>query len=370
MLDLPAQLKKQGDTTFEALTCVSFSPERDRLEATLQTRRPTGYSGDLCSPGSHEHVRFYVSYDEGASWTDAGVASVSVHDIPAGKSCEGDTWPPLNYVCGVDLQPRRNWCGVPVLPLVRAILSWEIVPDPNQPDQVPIWGDVHECHVQLRPRRFIFPDLVAQLPDDIIAKLPPYILEEPPSPIPDPGPLTPLSLSELSGLYAGKRRRKQLVPEHRFALPHLAAAEQGGAQTLMSYAAPALSAQELKIDLSSVLKALEDTSGNTTYEQLECVGLDNNVDQLVATFRVKQPSGFSGGPCTAGSTEYVAYWADFGDDCTYSYLGTVKVSTHDYEKLPAGGLCYAAPLPVDLGKFRRDCDTPVIGRVRAVLSWG
>jgi hypothetical protein len=25
----------------------------------------------------------------------------------------------------------------------------------------------------------------------------------------------------------------------------------------------------------------------------------------------------------------VAYWADFGDDCTYSYLGTVQVTTHD-----------------------------------------
>lgn len=66
----------------------------------------------------------------------------------------------------------------------------------------------------------------------------------------------------------------------------------------------------------------------------------------------------------------MAYWADFGQDCTYSYLGTVQVNTHDYDRLPVGGLCYAAPTPVDLGKFRRDGDTPVIGRVRAVLSWG
>lgn len=48
----------------------------------------------------------------------------------------------------------------------------------------------------------------------------------------------------------------------------------------------------------------------------------------------------------------------------------MQVNTHDYDKVPAGGLCYAAPLPVDLGKFRRDCESPVIGRVRAVLSWG
>ena len=132
-LGFPVQLDKKGDTAYEALSCVSFSPERDRLEATVEIRRPFGYSGNLCSPGSHEHVRFYVSYDEGGSWTDVGVSSISVHDIPAGTSCDGTTWPPLSYVCGVDLAPRRNWCGFPVLPLVRAILSWEIVPDPTAP---------------------------------------------------------------------------------------------------------------------------------------------------------------------------------------------------------------------------------------------
>jgi hypothetical protein len=365
----PNVLKKQGDTTYEALSCVSFSPERDRLEATIEIRRPFGYSGNLCSPGSHEHVRFYVSYDEGANWTDAGMASVSVHDVPEGTSCDNSTWPPLSYVCGVDLTPLRNWCGKPVLPLVRAILSWEVVPDPDTPDQVPIWGDVRECHIQIRARRFFFHDIVAELPKDIVLKLPPYLLEELPKPIPDPGPFTPLPLSELVTLYSAKRKR-DAIPQHRFVLPHLTAAKSTGAQTVLSYLAPAQAAQKLKIDLSEILKQLESTSGDTTYEELECVGLDNNAEQLVGTFRVKRPSGFSGGPCTAGSTEYVAYWADFGDDCAYSYLGTVEVKAHDYDPIPAGGLCYAAPLPVDLGKFRRDCDTPVVGRVRAVLSWG
>ena len=69
------------------------------------------------------------------------------------------------------------------------------------------------------------------------------------------------------------------------------------------------------------------------------------LEQLVGTFRVKRPNGYSGGPCTAGSTEYVAYWADFGEDCEYTYLGTAEVRTHDFDKLPKGGLCYAAPLP-------------------------
>lgn len=374
-LDLPTQQEKQGDATYEALSCVAFSPERDRLEATVEIRRPTGYLGGLCSAGSYEHVRFYVSYDEGGSWVDAGVASINVHDLASGKSCEGDTWPPLSYVCGVDHKPKRDWCGQPVLPLVRAILSWQVVPDPNTPAQVPVWGDVHECHVQVRPRRFIFPDIVAKLPEDIVAKLPPYVLEEVPVPIPDPGPLAPLPLSEVAALYTDKRKlrtkaTRAVVPQHRFTLPHLTAAESGGAETLTSYVGFAKVAQDLKIDLSAILKALEKTSGDTTYEELECLGLDNNTDQLVGSFRVKLPSGYSGGPCTAGSTEYVAYWADFGDDCTYTYLGTVEVKLHDYSDLPDGGLCYAAPLPVDLGAFRRTCESPVIGRVRAVLSWG
>src|SRR6476620_3713017 len=64
-LGCPAQLDKKGDTAYEAWSCVSFSPERDRLEATVEIQRPFGYSGNLCSPGSHEHVRFYISYDEG-----------------------------------------------------------------------------------------------------------------------------------------------------------------------------------------------------------------------------------------------------------------------------------------------------------------
>ncbi|BEP12130.1 helix-hairpin-helix domain-containing protein [Acidothermaceae bacterium B102] len=366
-----AVLEKASDSGYEALSCVSFNPETDRLEATVQIRRPYGYLGGLCTAGSHENVRFYISYDNGVQWTDVGLASFAVHDIAGGKSCDGSTWPPLSYVCGVQLTPRREPCKVPVLPLVRAILSWESVPLPNTPDQQPIWGDVHECHIQVRPSVKIIIEKPSVLTAGILHPLPNYAVQTPGWPIPDPGPLTPLSLPELAVLYqhAKVAAEQESVPVHRFALQHLLAssAENVPQAQLVS---SALVAKEIGINLSEVLKNLESTSGNTSYEELECLGLDNNTDQLVGSFRVKRPSGFSGGPCSPGSTEYVAYWADFGEDCTYTYLGTVKVSTHDYPTLPAGGLCYAAPLPVDLGQFRRECGKPVIGRVRAVLSWG
>ncbi len=123
------------------------------------------------------------------------------------------------------------------------------------------------------------------------------------------------------------------------------------------------------------VEAVEDTSGNT-YEELECLGLDKALlgGSLVASFEVKLSSGYSGPPCSAGSTEYVAFWADWEDDCSLSYLGTVKVKVHDYVKVHnykdvGGGLCYSAVLPVDLGALRQGCEKPVLRRVRAVLSW-
>lgn len=363
------QVTLSGDTTYEALSCVSYSPERDRLESTIQVKRPNGYGGSLCSAGTSENVRFYVSYDEGGTWEDAGAASANVHDIPNGTDCEDSSYLPLSYVVGVNYQPKRNWCGSPVLPRVRAILSWEIMPDPNKPDQQPIWGEVVEVHVQITPRPWIFPDIVAFLPELKLPKIPPYLLEQSPSPSPDPGPEKALTLSEVTELYS-EQPEEYKVPAHRFALPHLAATQATGATTLDSYVVPAQIAQATELDLPAILGVLESASGDTTYEQMMCVGLDNNSDQIVGTFHVKKPSGFSGGPCTAGSTEYVAYWADFGGDCSFTYLGTVQVKTHDYASLPADGLSYAAPLAVDLGQFRKTCDTPVIGRIRAVLSWG
>jgi hypothetical protein len=192
----------------------------------------------------------------------------------------------------------------PVLPLVRAILSWQIVPDPSSPDRKPIWGDVHEFHGQIRPGRLVLSDVAAQLPQDLVHQLPPYLLQEP-SPNPDPGPQAPLALAELTALYASRGRAT--VPQHRFALPHLESARALPGLTLQSFVGPAQEAKVVEVTLAEILAQLEKTSGDTTFAELECLGVDSNTDHVVGTFRVKRGSGFFGGPCTAGSTEYIAY---------------------------------------------------------------
>ena len=79
-----------GNTTYEELTCIGFNPALDLLEGTVQIKRPNGYLGTLCTPGSTEFVRFYVDY--GGGWVDAGLAEFNAHDLPNLLDCaEGDT---------------------------------------------------------------------------------------------------------------------------------------------------------------------------------------------------------------------------------------------------------------------------------------
>jgi hypothetical protein len=356
----PVELKA-NDTFYEDVTCVAYSPERDRVEATIAVKQAAGYAGGPCSPGSFEYVRFYIDY--GTGWEDLGLATVNVHDLPVETDCFGSPTHPLSYVVGLDHKPRRKWCATPVLPVVRAILSWDLQPPAGQPDWTPVWGGVHECRVQITPRPWFFGDIASLLTAEVLAQVPASVLDAPPLTGPDPGPKKALNLVALAESYRGTH-----VPVHRFAMPAVLTASHLASES--EFLNSAIAVHSAGVDLAEVQKALQATSGNTEFEELECLGLDSVLfgGSLVATFRVKKSVGYSGPPCSAGSTEYVAFWADWGDDCAFRYLGTVPVASHDYQNI-GGGLCYAAVLPVELGQFLQGCDKPNLRRVRAVLSW-
>ena len=160
------------------------------------------------------------------------------------------------------------------------------------------------------------------------------------------------------------------VESHRFGTEDLHTALTHGAFSLDVVASKAAEWKSAGVDLSAALAALGETNANVSYEQLECLGLDESYpERLVATFRIKRPFGYSGNLCQAGSTEYVAFWADWDNTCEWTYQGTVAVNVHDFATIPKDGLCYTAIQPVDLTYHRRPCGKPKIGRVRAVLSW-
>ena len=348
-------LKIQGDPTYEQIGCVGFQPQFNRLEAVVFVKQETGYGGGLCSNGTQEYVRFYLSYDNGVNWQDQGVTSFTAHDMPHKER--------LEYAVTLDINPRRKICRVNNIVLVRAILSWNIEPAPNSPDVPPIWGSVHNTYILIDPlRKGKFSDFLKDLEVKVPAELSSVInlAQE----IEGAQPQS-LGVAELQKLYANTK-----VEPHRFALAEvqkllaqpLSATLLGGAQQLAG----------LKIDVGAIAGKLDAPNGDTSYEQLECVGLNPNLDTLVGTIRIKLPNGYSGNLCNGGSREYVAFWADYNNDGNFdTYLGTTSVQVHDVgDNLPKGGLEYAVFLPVDFTQFRRPCKAgPVLIRIRAVLSW-
>ncbi|MGE5222793.1 MAG: hypothetical protein ACM3PY_10155 [Omnitrophica WOR_2 bacterium] len=364
--------KIQFDTTFEEVTCLGYNPALDLLEATVQIKLPTGYNGAICFAGSTEYVRFYVDY--GSGWIDVGpsLTSFNVHDIPNKPDCADAPDKPLSYVLTQPLNPPRNFCFFAELPKVRAILSWNNPPPAGQPNWIPIWGNVIDRYIQIQPRPLFLGDLVKHLPADALEKLPDLSNIPPEFPIPLPGP-GPVELAELVHLYQGKpggraAAQAQVVPAHRFGLSSIQAVLAQGSQ--MELAQLADQWKGLEIDLSKAIAALEETQADVSFEELDCLGLEYNLDRLVATIKIKRPNGYSGDLCTLGSQEYVAFWADWNNTCEWTYLNTVQVNVHDISTIPADGLCYSAILPVDTSPYRQACQKgPKEARIRAVLSW-
>jgi hypothetical protein len=354
-------LQLQGDTTYEEIGCVGFQPQFNRLEAVVYVKQPSGYGGNICSSGTPEFVRFYISFDNGTTWQDQGLSSFTAYDIPATTGAKR-----LEYAVTREIQPPRKLCFFSNLARVRAILSWNVPPPPNEPDFVPVWGNVHNTQIQIEPRKLI---VLGEVFKELQIKVPPQLSEalDLSTPVTAAKPKA-LSLPKLHKLYRDKK-----VEPHRFALSEIKSlAEQPAAvETLMAQSGFKSSLAEIGINLVDMVGKLFPKDGNTTYEQLECIGLDPNQSTLVGVIRLKLPNGYSGGPCTAGSKEFVTFWADFdGNGSFETCLGTTSVNVYDIQAIPKEGLEYAVFLPVDLSAHQQPClKGPKVVAIRAILSW-
>ncbi|HEY4711795.1 MAG TPA: hypothetical protein VIH69_03840 [Dehalococcoidia bacterium] len=361
----PVKLQ-QGITTYEQLMCVGINPPADRLEAVLHLKQESGYGGDICSLGSFEYVRFYVDLHDNGVWHDVGINSVRVYNIPGEK--------PLCYAVRKDFTSFKKLCKFENIVKVRAILSWDNPPPANQPNWTPVYGNVLTVQVQIHPKYSFF---LADLPkwlEDLKVKLPdpigPIIAGLDPNVKIKPLPLGMLSLSQKKALYADKG-----VPVHRFGFPEAqklmtaktatsALVTPGGDSPLASLG---LSVSEIA-ELFGKLQVV--TDGDTSYEELKCVGLRPQSDLLEAVLTVKKSSGYSGGLCSKGSTEYVAFWIDFGDGSGFTYMGTTTVQVHDLQTIPLEDVQYAVFFKKDLSQYLVPCEAgPRVVRLRAILSW-
>jgi hypothetical protein len=137
-------LHMSGDTSFERLGCVSYIPLLDQLYASIEVKRDWGYSLQLCNSSSREYIRFYLSFDRGATWQNEGLTAITVSDDPGARAR-------IHLVTKrMDLRERLQSVQQP--PLVRAILSWNSPPPPDAPDWTPLWGNVLEIRIHsVRP---------------------------------------------------------------------------------------------------------------------------------------------------------------------------------------------------------------------------
>jgi len=365
---LKAVLNIQGDTAYESIGCVGYNPQIEQLRATINIKQSSGYDGAICSSGSQEYVRFYLSYDGGTTWQDQGLQSVNVFDVPGPK--------PLEYAVSLNITPQEEICFLQNLPTARAILSWNFAPPANSPSWVPVWGDVVDAQIQIEGFEFILlSSLLADAKVELPAEFAQAVNLAQPVEAATPKALSPVDLHQL---YSGTS-----VPLHRYLASALTAASSAPAFASKAVVTKAAHAAVAKpagakpaetfagisgINLTGLLEALLNTNGNTSYEQLDCIGLDPNSSLLVGVLEVKQSIGYSGSPCTAGSTEFVAFWVDWGSG--FEYVGTTSVGVHDFSAIPAGGLEYNVFLPVDLLSHAQPCSAgPQTATVRAVLSW-
>jgi hypothetical protein len=372
---LKPNYKLVSNGTYESLTCVGYNPDTENMEATFVIKKSGGYSGNLCTTGSFEYIRFYLDFHDGAGFIDQGSVKVNVHDIPAAKDCKGNSIFPIVYAATLKKKTiKSNYCETPLLPTLRAILSWNNDPSANSPAWKPVWGDTMDCDVQIKPRfKLHFPididfskylELAStspSLPTKDLVEIAGFNIHDI-IPQPDPEPFHETF----------KKYTKANVPASRFAYKAVYNMIQHPTSELTMLNKSILN--DYKVDYSSIIDKLgiiapiENPKANVDYEELECVGLDYATESLVATIRIKKKTGYSGSLCDAGSKEYVAFWIDWNNSCTWHYINTVELKVHDIN-MTGDHLCYSVTLPLDAKYHRKLCQNPNVVRVRGVLSW-
>ncbi len=343
-----------GSTAYERLGCVGFQPELNMLKGVVYINRETGYGTGPCGAGTEEYVRFFLSFDNGATWQDQGLTSFKVYNIDHNSR--------LEYAVEKKIKPPRKFCRVENLIRVRAILSWEVPPPPN-PNWMPVWGNRVEAVIQVDPYRFI--DI------GVLPELNPSVLE-----MIDTGQTVKLKKPEASIEYIAKTARAAKLEPHRVMLPAFHEVQASPAALTPGFD-PSLAFEKMKllesavgVDISKIIDAIvAPTDGNTSYEELTCIGLQPGpfLDELTGIIHVKKSAGYSGSLCTKGSREFIAFYMDFG--AGFEYMGTASVGVNDISGIPPEGLRYAAYLPVNLQKHRRPCTEPRLVKMRAILSW-
>ncbi|MES9826125.1 MAG: hypothetical protein ABW127_17015 [Candidatus Thiodiazotropha endolucinida] len=134
-------------THWEELLCVAFNPSDSRLMAVVSIRQPDGYSGILRRHGSIEYVRFSIDWGDGDGLQAAGLSHFKVCDaIDEGIKRQ---FPVYHLVsCGFETARYRRAIRHGAQPRVRAVLSWNQVPDLDA-EFIPVFGNQVDSQISI-----------------------------------------------------------------------------------------------------------------------------------------------------------------------------------------------------------------------------
>ena len=186
---------------------------------------------------------------------------------------------------------------------MRAILSWISRLRPTR--LIPPVGASQGCEDQIEPfKLFSIGDLIAEKQIQIQPGLEALLDTTTELKAAEP---KALNLTQLNSQYKDKK-----VPAHRFLFP--AVQKQIASPISGESVGAALSTgllQELKINLLDVFDLIQKTDGNTTFEELKCIGLNTNNDTLLGILTVKHRT-VTRNFMLSRRREYVAFWSTGG----------------------------------------------------------
>lgn len=120
------------------------------------------------------------------------------------------------------------------------------------------------------------------------------------------------------------------------------------------------------LKIKGMPEPVEKIVGNTSFEELTCVGYNPETEILTAVVVIKRPNGYLGNTCTDGSREYVRFYLDYGDG-TWIDHGVSSFNIHDLGFKE--NLCFALSIKIDPKKHSCCDKDPVLPNVLGILSW-
>jgi len=128
-----------------------------------------------------------------------------------------------------------------------------------------------------------------------------------------------------------------------------------------------------KLKLKTPLEFFSSKKMNTHFESICSIAYNSTFEELTATIKIKQSSGYSSNLCKNGTYEYVRFYLDYMEGNGWEDMGFVGLNVHDIptlmdcDKHAKKPIDYVVRLKIEPKKH--SCHKANLPKVKAVLSW-